>query len=115
MKEYTDAKKSCDLVIKDDPDNVKAVFRRAQSNLGLKDFQECICDCKKAIDLEPENNDAKALLKQASTGQKSEDKKTKGFFSNMCKALGKGSAGEAAKTTEAKQDAAAAEKVAEKA
>jgi hypothetical protein len=30
------------------------------------------------------------LLKQAQAGQKEEDKKAKGLFANMCKALGKG-------------------------
>merc|ERR1712154_633851 len=70
--------------------NVKAFFRRAQAEQGLKNFQECIQDCKKVVELDSQNKDARALLKQAQAGQKEEDKKSKGLFANMCKALGKG-------------------------
>merc|ERR1712061_643965 len=73
-----------------DTRNVKAYFRRAQAELGLKNFSECMGDCKKVVELDPQNKEARALLKQAQAGQKEEDKKAKGLFANMCKALGKG-------------------------
>merc|ERR1719510_895073 len=50
---------------------------------------EAIADLKKLITAEPSNKEARALLKQAQAGQE-EDKKSKGLFANMCKALGKG-------------------------
>merc|ERR1712039_1002603 len=77
-------------VLKEDTQNVKATFRRAQAELGLKNFSDCIKDCKKVVELDPPNKEARALLKQAQAGQKEEDKKAKGLFANMCKALGKG-------------------------
>merc|ERR1712194_825834 len=70
--------------------NVKATFRRAQAECGLKNFMECIRDCKKVVELDAKNREARELLKQAQAGQKEEDKKSKGLFANMCKALGKG-------------------------
>merc|ERR1739845_274950 len=49
-----------------------------------------ILDCKRVINIDAQNKDARALLKQAQAGQKEDDKKSKGMFANMCKALGKG-------------------------
>jgi len=90
LKDFSEAKKSCDAVLKDEVANVKAIYRRAQAECGLKNFQECIRDCKRVVELDAQNKDARALLKQAQLGQKEEDKKSKGLFANMCKALGKG-------------------------
>lgn len=45
---------------------------------------------KKALDLEPQNREAKALVKEVQAAQKEEDKKSKGFFGKMCQALGTG-------------------------
>jgi len=90
LKEYGEAKAACNSVLKDEKGNVKAVYRRAQADLGLKNFQECIAGCKKVVELDPQNKEARALLKQAQACQKEEDKKAKGLFANMCKALGKG-------------------------
>lgn len=90
LKEHFEAKGACDKVLKEDSQNVKAVFRRAQAQLGMKNFIECIADCKKVVELDASNKEARLLLKQAQAGQKEEDKKSKGLFANMCKALGKG-------------------------
>jgi len=90
IKEHSEAKKACDEVLKLESQNVKALYRRAQAQLGLKNFLDCISDCKKVVELDPNNKDARTLVKQAQVGQKDEDKKSKGLFANMCKALGKG-------------------------
>jgi len=90
LNDYQAAKTSCNTVLKEEGDNVKALFRRAQAEYGLKNFLDCIRDCKRLIELEPQNREVRALLKQAQAGQKEEDKKSKGLFANMCKALGKG-------------------------
>lgn len=90
MSNYSDAKTACNAVLKDEKDNVKALYRRALAEHGLKNFIECIGDCKKVVELDNGNKDARALLKQAQAGQKEVDKNQKGMFANMCKALGKG-------------------------
>lgn len=87
---FTDGKKACNNVLKDDRDNVKALYRRGQCDLELKNFSEVMADMKKIIDLDPQNKPARALYKSAQVGQKAEDKKSQGLFVNMCKALGKG-------------------------
>merc|ERR1719473_47372 len=70
--------------------NLKALFRKAQAEHNLKNFLDCIQLCKQVVDLDAQNKDARLLLKKAQAGQKEEDKKSKGLFANMCKALGKG-------------------------
>eukprot|EP00445_Apocalathium_hangoei_P043758 CAMPEP_0203971600 /NCGR_PEP_ID=MMETSP0359-20131031/98559_1 /ASSEMBLY_ACC=CAM_ASM_000338 /TAXON_ID=268821 /ORGANISM="Scrippsiella Hangoei, Strain SHTV-5" /LENGTH=586 /DNA_ID=CAMNT_0050909583 /DNA_START=62 /DNA_END=1822 /DNA_ORIENTATION=+ len=90
LQDWTEAKNTCNSILKDDKENIKAIFRRAQAQLHLKNFQDCMNDCKKVVELDSQNKEARALLKLAQAGQKEEDKQAKGLFANMCKALGKG-------------------------
>jgi len=90
LKDYADAKKACNEVLKGESENVKALYRRAQADFHLKNFDDCRRDLKKVLDAEPQNKDARALFKETQAAQKEEDKKSKGLFQNMCKALGKG-------------------------
>ncbi|CAJ1358104.1 unnamed protein product [Effrenium voratum] len=87
---FTDAKASCNVVLKDSPGNVKALFRRAQAEFSLKNFLDAIKDAKKVLEIEPKNREARSLVKDAQLAQKEEDQKSKGLFGKMCKALGKG-------------------------
>ena len=88
--DFFEAKGTCDAVLKEDSQNLKATFRRAQAHFGMKNFLDCIQDCKRVVELDAQNRDARLLLKKAQEGQKEEDKKSKGLFASMCKALGKG-------------------------
>ena len=55
----------------------------AQAEMGLKNFTECISDCKKVLQLDEENRDAKVLLRQAVAAQKEADKKSKAVFASI--------------------------------
>jgi len=90
LLEYADAKKACEAVLKEDKGNIKAMFRRAQAEYGLKNFQECCADVNRILQMDPKNEQAEQLLAQAQQGQRKEDQKFKGLFGNMCKALGQG-------------------------
>jgi FKBP-type peptidyl-prolyl cis-trans isomerase len=90
VKDYSAAKKSCSNVLKDERENVKALFRRAQADVAMKNFMDAMSDLKKCIDIDPQNKAARALYKEAQVGQKEEDKKSKGLFAKMCAGLGKG-------------------------
>merc|ERR1712064_207262 len=72
------------------PSNVKAMVRKAQAGYEMKDIQDCIRDLKHLIEIDAQNKEARALMKKAQVAQKEDDKKSKGLFTNMCKALGKG-------------------------
>ena len=41
-----------------DPKNIKALYRRAQGALGANDFEVAVKDCKRILELEPDNKDA---------------------------------------------------------
>lgn len=69
---------------------MKALFRRAQAEFGLKNFDQCLLDVKKVLELEPANREARNLAREAAAAQKEEDKKSKGLFGKMCQALGTG-------------------------
>jgi len=90
VKDYAGAKSSCNNVLKEDSQNVKALFRRAQAEFGDKNFMECMNDLKKVTVLDPQNRGVRPLYKQAQAGQKEEDKKDKGLYAKMCAGLGKG-------------------------
>merc|ERR1712048_567731 len=83
IKDYSAAKTSCNNALKEDSLNVKALFRRAQAECGLKNFTECMTDLKKILEIEPQNKEARTLYKDAQAGQKEEDKKSK-FSSRRC-------------------------------
>jgi len=87
LKQNAEAKKACEEVLKSEASNVKAIFRRAQALLGLAEFGDCLRDVKRLLELDPQNREARMLLKQARAGQKSEDDKSKGLFAKMCKGL----------------------------
>lgn len=52
---YTNAKHSCDLVLKAEPRNAKALYRRGQAEIGLKNYDEAIKDLKTAHTMMPKN------------------------------------------------------------
>eukprot|EP00411_Alexandrium_monilatum_P011778 CAMPEP_0175323062 /NCGR_PEP_ID=MMETSP0093-20121207/72790_1 /TAXON_ID=311494 /ORGANISM="Alexandrium monilatum, Strain CCMP3105" /LENGTH=555 /DNA_ID=CAMNT_0016619957 /DNA_START=49 /DNA_END=1712 /DNA_ORIENTATION=+ len=77
--DHAEAKKTCDKILSEDSSNVKARFRRAQADFGMKNFLDCLADLKRIIEVDPQNREARTLLKEAQAGQKEEDKKSKGL------------------------------------
>merc|ERR1719480_347493 len=89
-KDFAEARTSCDSVLKDDADNVKALLRKAQAEFGLKNFDETMRIVKKVVEVDPQNKEARALYKDAQAEQKKVDQEAKGLFAKMCGGLGKG-------------------------
>merc|ERR1711997_993843 len=94
LKDFVEARAAADGALKQEATNVKALYRHAQAQIGLKNFMEAIADLKKLIGIDQNNKEARALFKEAQAGQKEEDKKSKGLFANM----GKGPIPEPGKT-----------------
>merc|ERR1712187_94521 len=88
LSEHSEAKKCCNGLLKDDPLNVKALFRRAQADVSLKNFPDAMDDLKKVLETDSANAEAKRLLLEAKKGQKEADKQAKGMYSKMCTAFG---------------------------
>jgi len=83
-----EAKTLCDSVIKDDPDNVKARFRRATAQLELKDYDAAANDLNRVLELDPSNGEGKRLLQQTKRQRKANDQKASNVFAKMCEGLG---------------------------
>jgi len=90
VKDFSEARTSCDNVLKEDAQNVKALFRKAQAEYGLKNFDESMRIVKKVVEIDPQNKEARALYKDAQAEQKKVDQQAKGLFAKMCGGLGKG-------------------------
>jgi len=56
----------------------------------MKDIQDCMRGLKRLIEIDAQNKEARGLTKKAKVAQKEDDRRSKGLFTNMCKALGKG-------------------------
>nr|XP_006821052.1 PREDICTED: sperm-associated antigen 1-like [Saccoglossus kowalevskii] len=62
QEKFKEALQDCNLVLKDEPDNVKGYMRRGVAEKGLKDYSSAKKDFQHVISLEPNNKRAKELL-----------------------------------------------------
>mmetsp|Transcript_26214 Transcript_26214/g.56873 ORF Transcript_26214/g.56873 Transcript_26214/m.56873 type:complete len:609 (-) Transcript_26214:472-2298(-) len=83
LKDFAGAKAACTKVLEKDGANIKGLFRRAQAYAGLGDQEEAEADLKKLLEHEPNNRDARDLLKKVRAAIKEQFKKDKAVFGNM--------------------------------
>jgi len=76
--------RACSIVLDRKPRNVKALFRRATAHHERKEHMDAIRDLNKALEIEPQNAEARRLLQQAKQAQREEDKSSKAIFAKMC-------------------------------
>jgi len=88
LRNWKMARSLCDLVIKEDPCNAKALFRRGTAVLEMKDYDKAIADFSRLLEVEPASADGRKLLQQAKRAKKDTDKRQTPVFSRMCDALG---------------------------
>lgn len=79
----------CNSILRRDPHNVKAMFRRAKAHWGRGEAVEAARDLERVLDLDPNNAEAKQLLPYTMKAQKKADAQGKNLFSKMCDGLGK--------------------------
>ncbi|QDZ21454.1 FKBP-type peptidyl-prolyl cis-trans isomerase [Chloropicon primus] len=82
-KDYAGAKKRCDKVLKVDSQNIKGLYRRAQSYIGTKDYLEASTDLKNALLIDPGCREAKLEMKRLLKLQADKNKKDKKLYANM--------------------------------
>ncbi|KAJ8613407.1 hypothetical protein CTAYLR_002260 [Chrysophaeum taylorii] len=80
VKDYVNAKKDAATVVEADPDNAKALFRRAKAWLGLDEWAKARADLKKVLDLDPNSNDAKRALADISKREKAYKQHQKNLY-----------------------------------
>lgn len=97
-------KTACGAVLREDKDNIKAMFRRASAFLNGSEFTEAMQDVKRILELDASNADARRLHQQIQSGRKDADKSTKDMYANMAKkSLGKLNTPDIIPRTEAQQ------------
>jgi len=72
-----------DIALELDPQNVKALYRRAQTRVALADFDLAKADLKAALEKEPDNQDLKNELRAIDAKLKEIEKKEKSMFNKM--------------------------------
>ncbi|GLC35269.1 hypothetical protein PLESTB_000582700 [Pleodorina starrii] len=82
---WKDALRHCNNVLEYDSQNVKALYRRAQAQMGLQDLFEAEQDIKKALYTEPKNADVLALQRKLKVAMKEQNKKEASLYSKMFK------------------------------
>lgn len=85
----TSALTVCNSVLREDRNNIKAIFRRAKAHFERSEHVEAQQDLERVLELDPGNSDAKALLPHVKRAQKLADKESKSTFAKMCKGFGK--------------------------
>jgi len=55
LKDFDAAAKECNVVLKEEPENVKVLFRLAQAQSNMKDFDAALENLKKCNTLDPSN------------------------------------------------------------
>jgi len=85
LQDYERAKKDCNAVIDREVKNVKALFRRAQANVALKDLDAAVADLEAAAYCAPTDSGIKAELVRVKKLQHANEAKLRGTFKNMFK------------------------------
>lgn len=83
LGEFRKAEVAATKVIKDEPSNVKALYRRAQALAKLEEFQMALVDAKRVVELDVANADARTLLTSLKTQVKKNNDAMKGLYSKM--------------------------------
>merc|ERR1711862_266515 len=82
-EKFSEAREACEKVLKSDPKNVKAAFRKAQSWLEEKGFSQATAAFKACLALDENNAAAKAALQKALKGKKLQEAQEKKLYGKM--------------------------------
>lgn len=85
MKEWEGADTACSNVLVDEPQNVKALFRRGKARIELGDFGGAKTDLREANKLDPKNKEVRELFVAAGDREKASKAAEKGIYNKMFK------------------------------
>mmetsp|Transcript_78276 Transcript_78276/g.162590 ORF Transcript_78276/g.162590 Transcript_78276/m.162590 type:complete len:684 (+) Transcript_78276:175-2226(+) len=89
LNSFKDAESACNLVLRDEPTNIKALFRKAKALEGCSEWRQAEQILRKVLELDKENKEAaRTLLKVRQMAKQEEDEK-KAIFSKMAKGIAK--------------------------
>ncbi|CAE8635758.1 unnamed protein product, partial [Polarella glacialis] len=74
LGDFKTVKDLCSQVLKEDPCNPKALFRRSKAQVSLKEYSAAIEDLERLLQVEPESSEGQKLLKEVRLLQKKNDR-----------------------------------------
>lgn len=83
LKDYEGVVEDCDQVLESDPNNVKALFRKGQALVNLKDWDKAEDMLKKALNIEPNDKGIRRELEKTKKAQQEEKVKEKQMYTRM--------------------------------
>lgn len=83
LTEYSECIKACDKVLEIDANNEKSLFRRAQAQLAMSNFDEAIQDFEKVFTLNPSNAAAQQSIQTCREKIKAYKTKEKQMYATM--------------------------------
>lgn len=101
LEAWREASQACGEVLKEQPDEVKALFRKGQALKELCEFREAEHCFKKVLQLDSQNKEAARMLAKLRQSAKAEVEQQKQMFSKMARGIG-ATATSNAKASEAK-------------
>lgn len=83
LANFSNAKYSCNEVLRGEPRNAKALYRRGQAEIGLKNYDEAVRDLKTAHQLLPNNKNVLSEFQRAKEHWKDYHKLQKRVYKNL--------------------------------
>lgn len=82
-RQYKECVQYCAKVLDVEPQNPKALYRRAKANDALSEWDDAKRDLEKLLAADANNADAKVLLQRVLEGRRAYEKKQRAVFKNM--------------------------------
>lgn len=92
LEEYIEAKENCNKALDMDSKNIKALFRRGQALMGVKEFETAKADFRSVVDLDPSNKAAQQQIAMCGVKLKQILEKEKQTYRNMFEKFAKADA-----------------------
>eukprot|EP00930_Biecheleria_cincta_P047157 TRINITY_DN32630_c0_g1_i1.p1 TRINITY_DN32630_c0_g1~~TRINITY_DN32630_c0_g1_i1.p1 ORF type:complete len:577 (+),score=95.23 TRINITY_DN32630_c0_g1_i1:58-1731(+) len=88
LNDIKTVKELCTKVLDENPQQPKALFRRAKAYMALKEYVNAAEDLQNLLDVDPANVEGQRLLKEAKLLRKKTDRQQSSTFARMCEGLG---------------------------
>ncbi|XP_075637885.1 70 kDa peptidyl-prolyl isomerase-like isoform X2 [Castanea sativa] len=88
LGDYLEASTLCTKVLKNDPCNVKALYRRSQAYLKISELDKAEDDIRRALTSDPNNRDVKLVYKELKDKQREYARYQTEIFSTMLSRMG---------------------------